>query len=259
MMKRTRIISPVETTSTPARSMSSSATWVASSISSRRSMAPSRPASIASRASHTQPGSPWLPTTDVGSFGSACVMTALLYAQQEAREVLLFLPIHARGRLVEQEQARLHGERAADADELLHAERQVGDRLLAVALELEELDHLLGAPALARLLAARDAPEEAARQHAGPHVTVAPEQDVVEHGHLAKQLDELEAARDAGGGHAVRRQPREGGALEGDAAPGRRVEAAHAVQQRRLAGAVGADERGKRALLDCEADAGERP
>ena len=50
----------------PARSWSSNAIWVASSISSRRSTGPSRPCDIASRASQTQPGSPWLPTTDVG-------------------------------------------------------------------------------------------------------------------------------------------------------------------------------------------------
>src|SRR6059036_3005256 len=67
MMNRTRIISPVLTTSTPARSWSRSATWVASSISSRTSVAPRRPASIASRASHTHPGRPWLPTTEVCS------------------------------------------------------------------------------------------------------------------------------------------------------------------------------------------------
>src|SRR6185436_5912988 len=66
MMNRTRIISPVVKTSTPARSWSRSAACVASSVSSRTSSAPSRPASSASRASHTQPGSPWLPTTDVG-------------------------------------------------------------------------------------------------------------------------------------------------------------------------------------------------
>src|SRR2546429_487631 len=51
----------------PARSGSRGAACVASSMSSRRSPAPSRPASIASRASHTHPGRPWLPTTEVGS------------------------------------------------------------------------------------------------------------------------------------------------------------------------------------------------
>src|SRR5437773_1866343 len=66
-MKRTRIISPVVTTSTPARSWSRSAACVASPISSRTSVAPRRPASIASRASHTHLGRPWLPTTEVGS------------------------------------------------------------------------------------------------------------------------------------------------------------------------------------------------
>src|SRR6185503_17281976 len=69
MMKRTRPISPVVSTSMPARSWSSSAICVASSRSSSTSTRPRRPAPIASRASHTQPGKPWLPTTEVGRRG----------------------------------------------------------------------------------------------------------------------------------------------------------------------------------------------
>ena len=85
-MNRTRIISPVLTTSTPARSWSRSATWVASSISSRTSMAPRRPASIASRASQTHPGSPWLPTTDVGNQRSVMpLLSARLAATAQVR------------------------------------------------------------------------------------------------------------------------------------------------------------------------------
>src|SRR5262249_26678854 len=76
MMKRTRIISPGPPPPPPARPGAAGAPTAASSISSRRSDWPSRSCSIASRASHTQPGRPWLPTTDVGSIGNAVVMVA---------------------------------------------------------------------------------------------------------------------------------------------------------------------------------------
>src|SRR5262245_31494891 len=81
MMNRTSIIAPVVKTSPPARAWSRSATCVASSMSSRTSSAPRRPASIASRASHTQPGSPWLPTTEVGR---SVVMAGIVPAMSPA-------------------------------------------------------------------------------------------------------------------------------------------------------------------------------
>src|SRR5207247_847782 len=158
----------------------------------------------------------------------------------------------------EEQQRRLHGERATHAHELLHAEGKIGDRLLAIALELEELDDLLDTAALTRLLAPRASPEHAPGEHARPHVTVAAEQDVVEHRHVAEELDELEAPRDAVRRHPMRRQPGNLRALEGDAAARRSIETADAIQERRLARAVGADQRGQRPLLDPEAHAGER-
>ena len=76
------------------------------------------------------------------------------------------------------------------------------------------------------------------------------EQDVVEHGHAAEELDELERARDSVRGDAVRRQPVDGDVAEEDPPRGRGVEAADAVQQTRLAGAVGPDQGGQRARRD---------
>ena len=80
-----------------------------------------------------------------------------------------------------------------------------------------------------------------------------PEQQVVEHAHVAEQLDELEGAGDAVGGDAMGTEPFQGGAAERNAAPRRRVEAAHAVEQRRLARAVGTHQRGEGPLLHGEA------
>ena len=87
---------------------------------------------------------------------------------------------------------------------------------------------------------------------------MAPEEDVVQHRHVAEQLDELEGARDAVAGHPMRRQPRDSHAVEGDAAARRHVEAADAVQQRRLPRPVRPHERRERAGRDGHTHARER-
>src|SRR5712691_1308494 len=119
-MKRTRIISPVLTTSTPARSWSASATSVASSINSRRSDWPSRSCSIASNASHTQPGRPWPPTTGVAASAASASWLVLLGAQLRHRRAVLVgrqargeLLLHAPAELVEAEVERLAREALA--------------------------------------------------------------------------------------------------------------------------------------------------
>ena len=63
--------------------------------------------------------------------------------EDEAAHVLLFLEVHARHRLVEQQELGLHGERPAEFDPLLQAVGQGADRRLADMLDLEEVDDLL--------------------------------------------------------------------------------------------------------------------
>src|SRR5207302_9395163 len=173
-------------------------------------------------------------------------------------EVFLFLAVHPGRRLVEQEEPRLHRERPADRDDLLYAEREIGDQLLAAPLELEELDDLLHAAPMGRLLAARAPPEETAGEHARAHVAMAAEQDVVEHGHPAEQLHELERARDPVRGDPVWPQALDRCFAEHDSTGGRSIKSTDAVQETRLAGAVRPDQRRQRARIDRQADGAQR-
>jgi len=81
---------------------------------------------------------------------------------------------------------------------------------------------------------------------------VATEHEVVEHGHAPEQGDVLEGARDAELGEPARGQVGDVASLERDAAAVRMVEAADHVEDGRLAGAVGADDRQDLALLGLE-------
>src|SRR5262245_28175494 len=75
--------------------------------------------------------------------------------ENEAAHVLLFLEVHPRHRLVEQEQRRLRGERAAELDALLQAVRQASDRRAPDVLDLEEVDDLLDRAPVLELFALR--------------------------------------------------------------------------------------------------------
>jgi hypothetical protein len=63
----------------------------------------------------------------------------------------VLLRVQARGRLVEQQQLGLGGERAPELDHLAHAVGQPGDEVVAVLGEIEEIDHLLHRLALRQL------------------------------------------------------------------------------------------------------------
>ena len=90
----------------------------------------------------------------------------------EAAHVLLLLAVHARHRLVEQQQLRLHRQRAAEFDALLQAVGQLADRRLADRLDLQKIDDLLAELAMLDLLGERRAvaqrlPEQARATSSG--------------------------------------------------------------------------------------------
>ena len=125
--------------------------------------------------------------------------------EDEAAHVLLFLEVHAGHRLVEQQQLRLGGERAAELDALLQAVGQPPDRRLADVLDLEEVDDLLDrAPVLELLALRRRRSSSACCRIVAAHLQVAPGHDVVEHRHALEERDVLEGARDAERGGLVR-------------------------------------------------------
>jgi hypothetical protein len=84
-------------------------------------------------------------------------------------------------------------------------------------------------------------------------VGVTAQQEILQHGGVLEQLDVLEGARDAPPGDLVRRHARDVLAGEDQPAAGRIVDARDEVEDRRLAGAVGADDREHLPLLDGEA------
>src|SRR6266478_6273416 len=87
---------------------------------------------------------------------------------------------------------------------LAHAVGQVHDQVVAVGLQLEEVDHLLGRLAMGALPGAHRGEEQDLLQEARPSVGVAAQQQVLEHRGVLEQLDVLEGARDAPPGDLVR-------------------------------------------------------
>jgi hypothetical protein len=82
--------------------------------------------------------------------------------------------------------------------------------------------------------------------------------EVLEHGHARERLRDLEAPHDAEPRPLVRRELGDVAALEQDPAAVRRQGARHAIDERGLAGAVGADETQPIARPDLNRDAVER-
>ena len=76
--------------------------------------------------------------------------------------------------------------------------------------------------------------------------------DVVEHGEIGKQSDVLEGAADPDFGDPVRRPVQDTGAVHQNIAGARLVEAAEAIEQCGLAGAVRSDQAEDLALLHVE-------
>jgi hypothetical protein len=89
-------------------------------------------------------------------------------------------------------------------------------------------------------------------------VGVAAQLDVVQHRHAAEQRNVLEAARQAQPGAFGRRHARDVATLEADLPGCGAVEAGNGVEQRGLARAIGADDRGDGPGLHAKAHTGKR-
>ena len=80
------------------------------------------------------------------------------------------------------------------------------------------------------------------------------DQQIAQHGRILEQFDVLEGAGNAEAGDLVGRLLGDVLVLEKDLARGRRIDPRDQVEDRTLAGAVGADDREDLALLHGEAD-----
>ena len=154
------------------------------------------------------------------------------------------LGVHAGGRLVEHEQLGLGRDGAGDLDQPLDAVRQAGRRPVRELLQTQQPEGVHRALARGLLLLALAGEAEAVRQHAGVLVPVAAHEHVLERAHVAEDAQVLERARHARPRRLGGRQPGDVRALEEHASLGHGLQPAHDVEQRGLAGAVRADERG---------------
>src|SRR5262249_18895166 len=138
---------------------------------------------------------------------------------------------------------RAVAERPSELHALAQAVGQCASRLFTDVLKFEEFDQLLDARAVLHLLLPGRAPVEKRGERTRAHAYVPTEHDIVEHGQPAEQGDVLERARDTEPGDLRWPSVRDVAVLEQDGAAIGLVEAADHVEQRRLAGAVRADNR----------------
>src|SRR5712691_2300763 len=148
--------------------------------------------------------------------------------------------VHAGGRLVEQDQRRVAHEHPHELDQLLLAVGEIAGVLAGERLELHEREQL-PRPALG-----------------GGPVAAGHHQQVLERGQLGEDARHLERAAHALHRDLPRFQSVDALAPEEDAAGVAPLEAGDAVEERRLAGAVGTDEAVDPAGLEAQRDAVDR-
>src|SRR5215468_6238036 len=182
----------------------------------------------------------------------------LVDVEDEARHVLLLLVIAAAHRLVEEQDLRVEGQGPAELDALLQAVGQGAGGPAPEVLDPQEIDDVFDALAVLDLFLLGEPPVGEGTQHAGLHVYVAAEQEIVEDGHAPEEGDVLEGAGDAELGDLAGGQVGDVAALADDPAGVGVVEAADHVEDGRLAGAVGPDDREDFALLGLQGNPGDR-
>src|SRR5439155_14926969 len=157
---------------------------------------------------------------------------------------------HAAGRLVEQDDLRVEGERAGHVEQLLVAlgQRARGPReRVAEAEQLGHRAHLVPHAALAGERGEEPGAAAEPREHG--------DGDRLAHRESGEDVDELEGARHAEPGQPHGPHAADVLALEAHGAARGRQQAREDVDERRLAGAVGADDRHELAAPDPQRDA----
>src|SRR5713226_4396952 len=143
---------------------------------------------------------------------------------------------------------------AREFDTLLLAIRQRADDGITDMFDLEEFDDLLDPAPRGDLLGAGAAEKQYGLDHVGPQMGVTAGQDVLNHGAVLEQRQVLKGAADAFCRKARRRHCGHVGIVKDDAASCRAQHAADDVEQRRFAGAVGANDAADFAPRHREAD-----
>src|SRR5471032_3674139 len=126
------------------------------------------------------------------------------------------------------------------------------------ALQVQRFDHDLGVATLCCFVTLRPADSKGLLDPRAAAMQIASRQYVVEHAHAPEQRDVLKRACNATMRRVMRTHATALGAIETHGALLRPVDAVNHVEQRTLACAVGADQRTDLALVDVEADVGDR-
>ena len=187
----------------------------------------------------------------------------LAHGADHLGQMLDLLAGEAAGRLVEQEEARLHDQPARDFQEALFGMvEEIGAALDHVA-QAHAVQDLGGTRTQGLVFATDPRQAECRREEAGARVRPGAERGVVEHRERRQEARLLEGAGDADAGAPLHRRTRQFLALAADRAGAGLVEAREHVEQRRLAAAVRADQavhlaraQGERYLVE-RADAAE--
>src|SRR5581483_1117637 len=161
----------------------------------------------------------------------------------------------ADGRLVHEHDRRLADQRARDLHHALLAEGERGGRPVGELGHAHEGEGVQRRLLHLRLLAAAALEVEARADEARMRLAVEPGHHVLEHRHAAEELRGLEGAAQAQTGDGAGLAADHGGAVEDDVALLRAVDAADDVEQRGLAGAVGADQAADLAAPHLQVDA----
>ena len=173
-----------------------------------------------------------------------------LHAFEHGEQLFDLARLERRGRLVENEEAAALAQCLGDGDELALGEREPVDAPVHVRREIE-LRKLLARLGVEPRPVDQRHPEHAPQRRLG-------EPDVVGDRQGRDQPQLLRNGRDAGCDRVVRVGEAAGAAVDCDLAPVGPVHAAEEAYQRRLAGAVLADERVDLTRHDIEIDAVER-
>ncbi len=175
-----------------------------------------------------------------------------LDVEDETGDIFGLLEIHPGGRLVEQENLGVHRQCSSQFDSLLHPVREHADQALAEGLDLQEIDDVLGTGPVDYFLTLGSAPVDGSRQRTVREMEMAAEQDVVQHGQILEQFDVLERAGNPQCSDAVGFHAEDALAVEADGALLRVVHTIQTVENRGLAGTVGADDGEQLPRLDLE-------
>ena len=173
----------------------------------------------------------------------------LLEPMDDAEDELRFLLGERRGRLVHDEDAGLAGERAGDLDDALLGDGEALDQRVDVDRGEAELVEERAGPLAHRPVVDHREARPALHRQVG-------ERDVLGDGHVAHHRDFLGEETDAGSDGGARIGEDDLGAVDAHRAGVAGVDAGQDLDQRRLAGAVRAEERHHLAGLDDEIDVG---